>query len=65
MVYLIRKLNKRPIILIVGQFNHLVILDKLIRARSIWLVIFFTDHKMVFMTNQIEPKIGEPKILNK
>ncbi len=29
-VYLTRKLNQKPIILTFGQFDHLVILDKLI-----------------------------------
>jgi hypothetical protein len=58
MVYLIGKLNQKPIILIVGQFDHLIILDKLIKTCSTWLVIFLIDHKMVFMTNQIEQKIG-------
>jgi hypothetical protein len=34
MVYLIGKLNQKPVILIVGQFDHLIILDKLIKTCS-------------------------------
>jgi hypothetical protein len=29
-IYLIKKLNKKPIILTFGQFDHLIIMDKLI-----------------------------------
>jgi hypothetical protein len=64
MVYLTRKLDQKPIILTIGQFDHLVILDKSIWAHPTWLVVFLTKHKMVFLTSQIEQKIGYPKKIN-
>jgi hypothetical protein len=60
MVYLIGKLNKKPIILTFGQFNHLVILGKSIWTCPTWLMVFFTNHKIVFLSSQIRQKIGEP-----
>jgi hypothetical protein len=53
MVYLIGKLDQKPIILTFGQFDHLVILDKSIWTYPTWLVIFLTNHKMVFLISQI------------
>jgi hypothetical protein len=50
MVYLIGKLDQKLVILTFGQFNHLIILNKLIWTCPTWFVIFFIDHKMVFMT---------------
>ncbi len=50
-IYLIGKLNQKPVILTFGQFDHLVILDKLIWTHPIWLMVFLTHHKMVFLTN--------------
>jgi hypothetical protein len=64
MVYLIGKLNKKPIILTFGQFDHLVILNKLIWMCPTSQVIFFTNHKMVFFINEIAQKIGQPKNSN-
>jgi hypothetical protein len=54
MVNLTRKLNKKPIILTFGQFDHLVRLDKSIWTCPTWLV--------VFLINQIGQKIEQPKI---
>jgi hypothetical protein len=64
MVYLIGKLNKKPIILTFGQFDHLVILNKSIWACPTSLVVFFINHKMVFLINEIAQKIGQPKNIN-
>jgi hypothetical protein len=61
MVYLIGKLKQKPIILTFGQFDHLVKLNKLIWTCPTSLVIFFTNHKMVFFINEIAQKIGQPK----
>jgi hypothetical protein len=47
-IYLIGKLNKKPIILTFGQFDHLVILNKSIWTCPTWLMVFFINHKMVF-----------------
>jgi len=58
MVYLIGKLDPKLVILTFGQFDNLVILDKSIWTCPIWLVVFFTNHKMVFLISQIEQKIG-------
>jgi hypothetical protein len=52
MVYLTIKLNKKKVILTFGQFDHLVILDKL-NFNMFRLVVFFIDHKMVSFINQI------------
>jgi hypothetical protein len=54
MVYLTRKLDQ--IILTFGQFDHLVILNKLTSLHLIWLVVFFANHKMVFFIGQIGQK---------
>jgi hypothetical protein len=51
---LIGKLDKKLVILIFGQFDHLVRLEKLIWTCPTWLVVFFTDHKMVFLIGQIK-----------
>jgi hypothetical protein len=64
MVYLIEKLNQKPIILTFGQFDHVVILDKSIWTHPIWLMVFLTNHKIIFLTNQIEQKFGQPKKIN-
>jgi hypothetical protein len=64
MIYLTRKLNQEPIILTLSQFDHLVILYKLIWTRPIWLANFFIDLKMIFLTNQIKQKIGQWKKIN-
>jgi hypothetical protein len=40
-IYLIGKLNKKPIILTFGQFDHLVILNKSIWTCPTWLMVFF------------------------
>jgi len=63
-VYLIGKLNQKSVILAFGQFDHLIILDKLIWTRPTWLMVFLTNHKMVFLTNQIRQKFGQPKKIN-
>jgi hypothetical protein len=60
MVYLIRKLDQKLVILTFGKFDHLFIFDKLIWTCPTWLMIFFTNHKMVFWTSQI----GQPKKVN-
>jgi len=54
MAYLIGKLDKKPTILAFGQFDHLVILKKSIWTCSTWLVVFFIDHKRVYLIGQIE-----------
>jgi len=64
MVYLIGKLNKKLIILTFGQFDHLVILNKSIWTCPTSLVVFFINHKMVFLLNEIAQKIGQPKNIN-
>jgi hypothetical protein len=61
MIYLTKKLNQELVILTFGQFDHLVILDKLIWTCPTWLMVFFTNHKMVFLTSQIGQKYGQPK----
>jgi hypothetical protein len=61
MVYLIAKLDQKPIILTFSQFNHLIILNKSIWTCPIWLVVFFTNHKMAFFISQIIQKIGQQK----
>jgi hypothetical protein len=63
MVYLIGKLNKKPIILTFGQCDHLIILDKSIWTCPIWLMVFLIDHKMIFLTSQIDKNLGSPKKL--
>jgi hypothetical protein len=47
-----------------NQFDHLFILDKLIWTRPTWLMVFFTYHRMVFLTNQIKQKFGQSKKIN-
>jgi hypothetical protein len=64
MIYLIKKLNKKLVILTFGQFDHLFILDKSIWTHPIWLVDFLIDHKIIFLASQIEQKIGHPKKYN-
>jgi len=61
MVYLIGKLNKKSVILTFGQFDYIIILDKLIWTHSIWLMVFWTYHKVIFFTNQIVQKFGQTK----
>jgi hypothetical protein len=56
--WLIRTLDQKPIVLTFGQFDHLIILDKSIWTHSIWLVVYFIDHKIL-------KKIGTIKIDNK
>jgi len=51
--YLTGKLDQKSIILTYGQFDHLFILVNSIWPCSIWLVVFFINHKMVFLTSQI------------
>jgi len=63
-MYLIGKLNQKLVILTFGQFDHLLILDNLIWTHPTWLVVFFIDHKMIFLTCQIRQKIGQPKKIN-
>ncbi len=65
MVYFIGKLNQKLVILTVGQFDPLVILDKSTWTHPTKLVVFFTNHKMFFLTSQIGQKIGQPKLLIK
>jgi hypothetical protein len=60
-VYLIRKLNQKLVILTFDLFDHLIILDKSIWTCPTWLVVFLTNHKMVFLTSQIRQKVGQPK----
>jgi len=64
MVYLIGQVNQKLVILTFGQFDHIIILDKSIWTCPTWLVIFFTNHKMVFLTNQIEQKFGQSNKFN-
>jgi hypothetical protein len=64
MVNLIRKLNQELVILTFGQSDHLIILDKSIWTHPTWLVVFFTNHKMVFLISQIKQKFGQPKKIN-
>jgi hypothetical protein len=54
MIYLIKKLDKKLVILRFGQFDHLIILHKLIWTYPTWLMVFFINHKIVFLTNQIK-----------
>jgi hypothetical protein len=65
MVYLTIKLDQKSIILTFGQFDHLVVLDKSTWTCSTWLVVFFINHKMVFLVGQIGQKFGQPKNKNK
>jgi hypothetical protein len=53
MVYLIGKLNQKLVILTFGQFDNLVILVKSIWTCPIWLIVFLTNHKMIFLIGQI------------
>jgi hypothetical protein len=64
-VYLIGKLNQKPIILTFGQFDHLIILDKSIWTHPTLLMVFFTNHKMNFLSSQIRQKFGQHKKLIK
>jgi len=64
MVYFIRKLNQELVILTSSQFDHLTILHKSIWTCPTWLVVFFTDHKMIFFTSQIGQKIWVAKNIN-
>jgi len=64
MVYFIRKLNKKPIILTFGQFDYLVILDKLIWKCPTWLMVFLTNHKMVIWLIKSDKNLGSPKEIN-
>jgi hypothetical protein len=57
MIYLTRKLDQELVILTFDQFDHLVILNKLIWTCPTWLVASFTNHKMVFFISQIGQKI--------
>jgi hypothetical protein len=41
-----------------NQFDHLVMLDKSIWTCPTWVVIFLTNHKIIFLISQIEQKIG-------
>jgi hypothetical protein len=56
MVYFIRKLDQKLVILTFGQFDNLVILYKSIWTCPIWLMVFLTNHKMVFLISQIGQK---------
>jgi hypothetical protein len=58
--YLIEKLDKKSFSLTFGQFDHLVLLNKSIWTFSTWLMVFLTNHKMMFLTNQI----GQKKLSN-
>jgi hypothetical protein len=62
MVYLIGKLDKKLVILTYGLFDHLMTLDKSIWTHPTWLVVFFNNHKMVFLFSQIGQKIEQQKI---
>ncbi len=65
MIYLTKKLNQELIIFMTfGQFDHLVILNKSIWTCPTWLVVFFIDHKMGFLTSQIAQKFKQPKKIN-
>jgi hypothetical protein len=57
MIYFIRKLDQKLVILTFGQFDHLVVVDKSIWTCPTWLLVFLTNHKMVFFTSQIGQKI--------
>jgi hypothetical protein len=63
--WFIWKLNQELVILTFDQFDHLVILKKPIRTCLTWVVIFLTNHKMIFLTNQIRQKFGQLKKLIK
>jgi len=66
MVYLIGKWDQKSIILKFGQFNHLIILDKLIWTCPTWLVVFFTDHQMIIWFVKLDKKkLGSQKNLIK
>jgi len=54
MIYLIRKLNKKLVIL---TFDHLVIMVNISNLTN----DFFINHKMFFLTSQIKQKFGQPK----
>jgi hypothetical protein len=45
------KLNQKLVILTFGQFDHLIILNKLSWTCSIWLVVLFINIKMIFLTS--------------
>jgi hypothetical protein len=64
MVYFIGELNQKPIILTFDEFDRLILLNKSIWTHSTWLVIFLTNHKMVFLTSQIGPKKWAAKKIN-
>jgi hypothetical protein len=57
-VYLIRKLDKKPIVLTFGQIRPLSHIRQVNLNMSNLTSGVFTDHKMVFLTSQIEQKIG-------
>ncbi len=56
MVYLIRKLNQKQVILTFGQFDNLVIWISQFEHVHFDRWFFFTNHKMVFLTSQIRQK---------
>jgi len=58
------KINQKPITLTFSQFDPLVILKKLIWTHPTRLMVFFTNREMVFLTNEIGQKIGQPKNFN-
>jgi hypothetical protein len=62
--YLIRKLDKKLVILTYGKFHHLVILINSIWPCSTWLMVFLINHKMVFLTSQIVQTNWQPKHFN-
>jgi len=61
MVYLIGKLNQKLVILTFGQFDHLIVFYESIWTHPTWVMIFSPNHKMVFLSNQIGQKFGQPK----
>jgi hypothetical protein len=46
-----------------GQFDHLVILNKSIWTCPTWLMVFLTNHKMVFWLVKLNKILGNPKKL--
>jgi hypothetical protein len=46
--YLIEKLNKKSFILTFDQFDHLILVNKLIWTCPTWLMVFLTNHMIFF-----------------
>jgi hypothetical protein len=65
MVYLIGKLNQKPVTLTFGQFDPLVILNKLIWTHPTRLMVFLLTIKWSFWLIKLDKKLGNQKTLIK